>query len=99
PPPRPKPAQQNNNEKETPPPSHKTGKRTNLRPRHLSKRFSFATHAAGEDHEVVNSATDTHPDHQPQQSRQKTKLRRQHWTNQWSSTGDGSKVMPEQHPL
>jgi hypothetical protein len=42
----------------------------------------LAANAGGEDHEIVHRAAKTDADHQPQQSRQKSELRREHWANQ-----------------
>ena len=80
-------------------PGDQTRQRTDLGARHFRQRFAFAANAAGQDHEVVHRAAETNANHQPQQSRQKTKLRRQHRTNQRTGAGDRREVMAEQHPL
>src|SRR5258706_594553 len=73
--------------------------RTDFSPRDLSQRFSFAPDARGENHEVVHRTTQADSDNQPQQSRQESELRRQHWTNQRPGAGDSREVMTEQNPL
>ena len=47
----------------------------------------------------MHRAAQTDADHQPQKARQESKLRRQHWPNQWPRAGDGREVMPKQNPF
>jgi hypothetical protein len=59
----------------------------------------FAPDARGENHEVVHSSAQTNANHQPEQSRQESELRGEHWSNQRTGAGNGCEVMTEQNPL
>ena len=54
---------------------------------------------ADQHEEILHRAGEAHADHDPEQSRQISELRRQHRPDQRPRAADGGEVMAEQHPL
>ena len=65
---------------------------------HLTKCFAASSHRCEQHDHVVHTAAQRRPDQDPERAWQKTKLRRQHRTNQRPRPGDGGKMMTENHP-
>ena len=60
--------------------------------------FPRAPHGSEKHDHVVHAAAERRADQNPKRSRQKTKLRRQHRTDQRTGPGDGGEMMTECHP-
>src|SRR5207248_8482064 len=59
---------------------------------------SAASHRREQHDHIVDRAAERRADQDPKCSRQESKLRRQHRTNQWSWTCNRSEMMAENHP-
>src|SRR4029077_7168838 len=66
---------------------------------HLAHGFAVAADGEKKDHKALAVAAEDRAGQDPESSRKVAELRRQHRTHQRSRSGDGGKVMAEDHPL
>ena len=90
---------ENNHDAKHPEEGGVTGQRADLILHHLAQRFPVAAHGAEQGDEIVDRAAQHTSDDDPERPRQVAELRGQDGTHQRTRSGDGRKVMPEDHPL
>ena len=75
----------------------RAGDPSDLRSRDFRQGAAIATQGAHQDDEILYRAGQHGPDHQPEKSRQKSKLGRQDRTQQRPGAGNGGEMVAEEH--